>query len=252
MEEKKEYLNEENYEQTKKKLTKISLIVLIVGICIGLGLIITGIVLSNNAKGINIDLNSENENDVVLRTESEVQADINAITPKINSLDDEIFVLKSDMMFIKMSEGLSDNYYAKQKQKEAKETELLNLNTKLMEYKEELRTIQSNDRNDNMSGQIDQFENIFNSASNTISKGKYVPFYIFGVFIIIASCMISFAIFMFAKKREITAFTVQQTMPLAKEGIEKMAPTIGSAVGTVGKEIAKGIKEGINEADDNK
>ena len=46
-------------------------------------------------------------------------------------------------------------------------------------------------------------------------------------------------------RREITAFTVQQTMPVAQEGIEKMAPTVGSAA----KEIAKGIKEGINEAD---
>lgn len=73
------------------------------------------IILSNNAKGINIDLNPENENDVVLRTESEVQADINVITPKINSLNDEVFALKSDMMFIEVTEGLSDNYYTKQK-----------------------------------------------------------------------------------------------------------------------------------------
>ena len=53
-------------------------------------------------------------------------------------------------------------------------------------------------------------------------------------------------------RREITAYTVQQTMPLAQEGIEKMAPTVGSAAGTIGKELAKGIKEGINEADENK
>jgi len=56
-------------------------------------------------------------------------------------------------------------------------------------------------------------------------------------------------IMLVAHKREITAYTVQQTMPLAQEGIEKMAPTVGSAIGTVGKELAKGIKEGINEAD---
>lgn len=34
-------------------------------------------------------------------------------------------------------------------------------------------------------------------------------------------------------------------MPLTKEGIEKMAPTVGNAVGSIGKEIAKGIAEGI-------
>lgn len=51
-----------------------------------------------------------------------------------------------------------------------------------------------------------------------------------------------------AHRREITAYTTQQVMPVAQEGIQKMAPTVGSAMGTIGKELAKGIKEGINEA----
>lgn len=51
-----------------------------------------------------------------------------------------------------------------------------------------------------------------------------------------------------AHRREITAYTTQQIMPVAQEGIQKMAPTVGSAMGTIGKELAKGIKEGINEA----
>jgi uncharacterized membrane protein len=55
-----------------------------------------------------------------------------------------------------------------------------------------------------------------------------------------------------AHRREITAYATQQVMPLAQEGIEKMAPTLGDAAGTIGKSIAKGIKEGINEANGNK
>ena len=51
--------------------------------------------------------------------------------------------------------------------------------------------------------------------------------------------------FLIGNRREITAYTAQQVMPVAKEGIEEIAPTIGNAVG----EIAKGIKKGINEAD---
>lgn len=47
-----------------------------------------------------------------------------------------------------------------------------------------------------------------------------------------------------AHRREITAYTTQQVMPIAQEGIEKMAPTLGKAAG----EIAKGIKEGLNDA----
>ena len=67
-----------------------------------------------------------------------------------------------------------------------------------------------------------------------------------GLFITAVGFMVRFLI---GNRREITAYTTQQVMPVAKEGIEKMAPTIGSAVGTIGKELAKGIKEGINEAD---
>lgn len=51
-----------------------------------------------------------------------------------------------------------------------------------------------------------------------------------------------------AHRREITAYTTQQVMPIAQEGIQKMAPTVGSAIGTIGKELAKGIKEGMDEA----
>lgn len=51
--------------------------------------------------------------------------------------------------------------------------------------------------------------------------------------------------FLIGNRREITAYTTQQVMPIAQEGIEKMAPTIGKAA----KEITKGIKEGLNEAE---
>ncbi len=55
-------------------------------------------------------------------------------------------------------------------------------------------------------------------------------------------------IMLVAHRREIAAYSTQQVMPIAKEGVEKMAPTLGIAA----KEISKGIKEGLNEADKNK
>ena len=72
--------------------------------------------------------------------------------------------------------------------------------------------------------------------------------------------MIGGVIMFIAHRREITAYATQQVMPVAKEGIEKIAPTIGKAgasiakemapvYGEIAKEIGKGIKEGINEAD---
>ena len=65
---------------------------------------------------------------------------------------------------------------------------------------------------------------------------------------------------MMSKGREMLAFQAQQVMPVAQEGMEKMAPSIGKtgatiakemapAYGEVAKEISKGIKEGLKEED---
>ena len=70
------------------------------------------------------------------------------------------------------------------------------------------------------------------------SKKNHLRFlsFIFGL-------MLPMPMFFIAYGREIIAFQAQQTIPVAKEGIEKMAPTAG----VVAKEISKGIKEGLNE-----
>ena len=50
-------------------------------------------------------------------------------------------------------------------------------------------------------------------------------------------------LFFMANQRKISAYMVQQQMPIAKEGIEKISPSVGVAA----KEITKGIKEGLND-----
>lgn len=73
------------------------------------------------------------------------------------------------------------------------------------------------------------------------------PLFMIGGFIIIASCMISGSIFISTKRREILAYHAQQIRPVAQEGIEKMAPSAAVAA----KEIAKGIKEGLKDDENN-
>ena len=58
------------------------------------------------------------------------------------------------------------------------------------------------------------------------------------------------AILYIAHQREIQAFTTQQDMPIIKESIEEMTPTTSKAAGTVAKEIAKGIKEGLKDEEE--
>ena len=81
------------------------------------------------------------------------------------------------------------------------------------------------------------------SFKNSIGDFASSSSTMFGAFICIATCMISGFIFMFAKQRHIVAFQAQQVMPVAKEGINEMASTIGNAAG----EIAKGIKKGLSD-----
>lgn len=81
------------------------------------------------------------------------------------------------------------------------------------------------------------------AAKNSIDDFASTAFIIFGAFICIATFMISLSILFYAKRRHILAFSAQQVMPIAKEGINEMAPTIGNAAG----EIAKGIKKGLND-----
>ena len=144
-----------------------------------------------------------------------------SIQTEIDSLNSELASLKAKKNQEFHSNGFSEEYYRL-------DNEIKTLQSKVTNSKNEIWDIDSG-----------------------FNKAKYIPFYMFGAFIIIASCMTSGAIYMFAKRREIAAFTTQQVMPVAQEGIEKMAPTIGNAAGTVAKGISKGIKDGLNSSDDN-
>lgn len=223
--EKKEYLTEEIYERGKKKLKTIALIILLIGIFIGGSLILTGIIKTNNAKKSNVEITDKTEQKEPERTESIVQGEIDA-------LNEELIPLKAQKNSEFLANGFSEEYYRLDNEIDKKEDKIRDLESELFDLK---------------NGISDSFGNIFNSAKNEISTAKYIPLYIFGALIIIVSGIVSLSIYLFAKRREITAFTAQQTMPLVQEGIEKMTPTIGNAAGTIGKDIVQGITSGIKE-----
>lgn len=223
MENKREYLNEENYQQTKNKITKISLIILIIGLVIGVGLIITGVIIQNNTKKINEERHNEANK---LKQERLIE-----IAKEKNNLNDQIQAKEYSCNSFDMRDP---NWYA----------DKVKCQSEVSSLRQEL---------DELEMEEFQLENGIGIDFYTVeSPIKYFILYIFGGLTIIISVSIAGSIYFVAKRREIAAFTIQQTMPLAQEGMEKMAPTIGNTVGTIGKELAKGIKEGINEADKNK
>ena len=88
--------------------------------------------------------------------------------------------------------------------------------------------------------------NVFSSFGGFALGGfMMVP----GLFITVVGFMVRFLI---GNRREITAYTAQQTIPVAKEIVDETTPTMAKAAGTIGKEIAKGIAEGLKEGLDDK
>lgn len=70
----------------------------------------------------------------------------------------------------------------------------------------------------------------------------------FGGYIIFATIIISNFIFITSRGREMTTFYAQQSMPIVKERIDKITPSISKA----SEEIVKGIKKGLNDVDNNR
>lgn len=301
---KKEYLNEENYQKGKKKLSKIALIILIGGFLIGGSLIATGII-----KKSKVNSNYSSENKANLQKEIEIEK--SNLENKITELEtkrSEALTAEKTKLENKKAElkakGIVFDAFTNYDDGESYDLKII---TNVLdpsksecvwdEYKNNTLTsaycLLSNkqDEDSKTIGTIKSalsttFDNCtFSAAQNNPYTAKYcslkdqlkdktdfnksfdsfdsIPFYIGGAFIIISTCMIAGSIYMFSKRREMLAFSAQQIMPVAQEGLEKMAPTIGKAgasvakemapaYGNIAKEISKGIKEGINEANKDK
>lgn len=147
--------------------------------------------------------------------------------------------------------GLIKNNQAKLSAEEINQVqvEIDSYNTQLSSLKsqqhQELRNNGFSENYYNLDNQIDKIEDKIEVLEDKLDPDTsyLVVFYMFGGFVVLTTAMISGSIYATAKGREINAFYAQQQIPVAKEGIEEMAPTIGNAVG----EIAKGIKKGLKD-----
>lgn len=279
--EKKEILTEENYLKGKQKIKSIALIVLTIGLLLGGSFIIAGIIKQN---AVNDKYSEKNKAKELQQLESEKQQLSNQVEEekqnlikskedleaKIKPVEDEIKNLKR-VTFT----GFDDAYYARQDKIEE-------LNESIVADKKSIDVIENaldesfdhcafdSAKNNNYTssycslknelkaknGEIYLLDSKYSDFDKNFELEEYTPFYIVGGFILIASIMISGSIYMMTKRREIAAFSVQQMMPIAQEGIEKIAPSVGKAgasiakemaptYGQIAKEISKGIKEGL-------
>lgn len=295
MSEKKEFLTEENYERGKKKLRMIAIIVLMVGLLGGGSLITIGILKQNKT---NSNYSEESikklQNDIAIekisletkKTELEGKRD-EALKVEKQNLESKKQELTTKGVkynnFAKYDEGdsydlkvitnvldPSFNYCAFDEYEDNSITkEYCLLSNGRDEDSKNISIIDMALSNDCIRGGEDNvYTSHYCSLVNELdSKTDFnkefdsfdsIPFYMLGAFVIVASCMVAGSIYMTTKHREILAFQAQQVMPIAQEGMEKMAPTIGKtgasiakemapAYGEIAKEISKGIKDGLSK-----
>lgn len=203
----KKYLDETTYQKNKKNITRVALIILVLGIILGISLITIGVFKSRDTK----DANSDRLSAIKVEKE-ELNKKIDAKEYECDSMD------------------MDSPSWFQDKNK---------CNREVLALKSDLAALTAEE---------------FKLKNDSTSSIKNTEFYIFGAIAIIFSLIISGSIYAFAKRRELMAFGMQQMMPLVEEGVEKITPIAGGAmdtlaphVGNMAKEVARGIKEGIND-----
>lgn len=229
----KKYLTEENYEKGKKVILKIAIAVLIIGIVIGVSLIVAGILKINSASE-SISDNTIVEEDTM--TEEEINLKITEIDNQISEINQNINSLKAEKNQEFMDNGFSEKYYEIDSEIEIENKKISELNQEKFKLESEKQFADNN-----LSLNFDE-----NGPEKLASKGYGGMMIMGGVMVLIFTAIISGKLFMLYKRREILAFTAQQSIPVVKEGIDEMAPTIGNAA----KEIAKGISSGIKDKEE--
>ncbi len=137
-------------------------------------------------------------------------ADTTQYDTQISTLNQEISELKTQISAEFSANGFSARYYDLSNQRDTKQSELAEV-----------------------------------EKSKFSAEHSMIPFLMFGgaAFVFILSCAGAARLYIIAFRRNIVAFKTQQTMPIAKEGLEEIAPTIGK----ISEEVSKGISKGKSQ-----
>ena len=195
--ENKELLSEEKYQNTKGKISKVAFIIIGIGVLIGLSLIGTGIY--KNAK-ISERYSEKNIAKVEKQIEEEkanLVARQKELADKGVTYDRSADYTDGDAYEYKIIYNVLDPSFDRCSFDEYSENKVTKKYCALQK-------------------ELDEISNDFNKSFDSHDS---VPFFIFGVFVIIASCMIGGFVFTISKRREMLAFSMQQVMPVAQEGL---------------------------------
>lgn len=260
------YLNEEKYQKSVKTIKSIAAIVLVIGIIIGGSLIGIGaskqIAVNKKYEATTVaptedleaKLNAEleqAEKDLVVEQEKlearkteleEKGVEYNAFAgnPNFEDYTDEDYEYK---LLVDLLDNKSMNYYRFDEYKDYE------LTAKYCELKSQIDSIKTDLQPERLKVLQDledsdvQHEQTKNKIAKSGELNSSFAFYGIGGFIILISLIAFIYMTVVANGRKIVAFGTQMVMPVAKEGIEDISPSLGVAA----KEIAKGVKAGLND-----
>lgn len=241
------YLDEKRYLKSKKKLIFCALIILVIGIALGGTLIAIGLF---KQRKVNANYSEANKESLSNKLEREKQSLISSkekLEEEIKPVEDEIKSLERENFT-----GFDDAYYQRQDKIEELEKSISESKKNISAIETALAdsmsacafdTTTNNSYTKEYCSIKNSLEDVSSSFNKEFDSHNSIPYYMFGGFIIAASLMISVSIYTFAKRREILAFSAQQVMPVAKEGIEKMTPTVSKSVEEITRSVKKGLKD---------
>jgi len=215
----KKYLNEEKYQSARKKFIIVGVVIIAIAMLIGGALIVKGV---TNKKEVSNEY-----------TEANKQKKVNDLKLQYSSLELQIQP-KLDEITALMREKNRLSYFDDKDRWDEIEDEMAVINREIKPVQDNMLKLKSDiffAENENV-----EFQKGFNSNKNII-------YFMMGGFIILAGALIGGSVILVAYRRNILAYGVQSVIPVGKEVIDEMAPTIGNAVG----EIAKGIKKGLKD-----
>ena len=229
MENKTELLNENKYKKTNKGI-----------FCAGIGLMMLGVVIFLIMFIPKIAIGSATNKE-------QLQQQLSQLKPSLEQRYDEL-----------KAKGVTESWDYKNKEG----YEMFLIDTALDPHYEKCENSSRYTDNDTTREYCKIKAQLYN-ANNSFANGR-IMFSLVAALMVLMPCLaIGGMLILTSKRRNIMAYTIQQTMPVAQEGIEKMAPTIGRAgasiakemapvYGEIAKEIGKGIKEGMKDEDKNK
>lgn len=251
---KKEFLNEENYQKTRKVLIIFGLIIMSVALLIGGFLIYKGIEKLNANNNTENVLNNKEKLNELYDSKEEI---LEKIDDRIEKLEEELETLeiaedkaeqKITTEFFKDSN--SDAYYEAKRAKEKITKQKREVESQITD----LEGLYLGSDNKETAKLLKEYYDVYNEIAdieiqqktNTTQNRaifKAMPFFMFGGFIILVGLLIGGRIISIAYTRHMLAFGTQTVVPVAKEVVDDMTPTISKALG----EITKGIKDGIDK-----